>query len=559
MVSRLLVCSLVFLCAARVALSDLPIHCLNIQVAGKWVFELSADNGDNTQTCGHKIPDTNLDHFTKEGFDLEVVKKYSVDLHEPNIAIDTNGNQGTWTMVYDEGFEVIIGGRKFFAFNRYVPKSPSSLSKDDVEDYLSICDETLVGWFHNDDNTHWGCYHGKKIANLSDSAYATRAARQQHSRFRQKVGAKQLDHVVAPTMEQRIAPKSVYTSKSATVHGGESKSQEFLQLEKDVMFEPSYSFIELINSDQTQTWRAGVHRHFVGKRVSEMMRMLGYRKKNEHELKAVTTKAKKPYKKKNLQRAKPVADNRPDHVKYEGLPENFDWRNVNGVNYDSPVKNQGNCGSCYAMATVSAAEARVRIASKNQLKPTLSSQAVVSCSIYNQGCEGGYPYLVGKHAQDFGLLEEGCMHYSGSDEACVIKRNAQCDPRRKYFASNYSYIGGYYGSCSEVEMMRELYRAGPIMVAFDAPSSLFYYTGGIYTGAAPPHEGIELPGLHLWEKTNHAVVAVGWGVENGQKYWTIKNTWGQTWGENGYFRIRRGTDECGMESMASFLDITLPQ
>ena len=81
--------------------------------------------------------------------------------------MDTKGNRGTWTMIYDEGFEVVIAGLRFFAFNKYVPKSPESLTKDAIEDYISICDETLVGWFHKQDGTHWGCYHGKKTANTS--------------------------------------------------------------------------------------------------------------------------------------------------------------------------------------------------------------------------------------------------------------------------------------------------------------------------------------------------------------------------------------------------------
>jgi hypothetical protein len=53
-----------------------------------------------------------------------------------------------------------------------------------------------------------------------------------------------------------------------------------------------------------------------------------------------------------------------------------------------------------------------------------------------------------------------------------------------------------------------------------------------------------------WQEVNHAVSAVGWGVEDGISYWIIKNTWGSWWGEDGYFRIRRGTDECAIESLA---------
>jgi len=523
------------LCFARIE-ADLPVHCLNIQVAGRWVFELSRDDGDRYLRCGHKVPDTNLDHFTKKGFDLEVVKKYILELREPNIAVDAAGNRGTWTMVYDEGFEVIINNKRFFAFSKYVPKTPESLSKDDVEDYTSICDETLVGWFHAEDGTHWGCYHGKKIGNLTNgpSGRLIRARKEANL----KVLTPEFSHISTPVHAAQILPELPPTNA------------EFLQLEKDVLWEPDYSFIELHNSDQTKTWHASIHKHFIGKRMSEMMTMLGYRRSV-----AGSGKYGKP------RAAKANVDDRPDNIKYADLPEHFDWRKYQGENYDSPVRNQGNCGSCYAMATIAVAESRIRILSNLKDKAILSAQAVVSCSIYNQGCDGGYPYLVGKHAMDHGLVPESCMEYFGSDVECKLLQSPDCpDPLnpRRYYVSNYSYIGGYYGSCSEVAMMREILRAGPIMVAFDAPSTLFYYSGGVYTGDAPPHEGIKLPGLNLWEKTNHAVVAVGWGVQNGQKYWIIKNTWGPDWGEHGYFRIRRGTDECGVESMASTMDIVLP-
>lgn len=71
------------------------------------------------------------------------------------------------------------------------------------------------------------------------------------------------------------------------------------------------------------------------------------------------------------------------------LPNSIDWRNIDGVNYISPIRNQGTCGSCYAFASMALLEANVRIESKNKLKPIFSTQDVVSCSEYSQGCDGG--------------------------------------------------------------------------------------------------------------------------------------------------------------------------
>lgn len=535
------------------AAADLPVHCLRGEVAGRWSFELGRDDNDNTLRCGHRVPDTNLDHFTKEGFNLEVVDKVEITLTEPDLAVDDKGNRGEWTMVYDEGFEVVIAGRKFFAFSKYVPKSPESLHKDDVDDYTSVCDETLVGWFHRVDGSHWGCYHARQ---LEGGAKDHRGAETKHHYH--------TDHVVAPTSFLELAAAAERAERAS-----------------HVPFAADRAFVARHNARADRSWTAGVPEHMEGRPMDEVLRKLGYRPRAtverwdaEAELAEAASDGaaallelgrgsgvRQRHRRAHHRHRPKAVLNHPDKVAH--LPRNFDWRNKGGVNYDSPVRNQGNCGSCFAFATTSAAEARVRIKSNGRDTTLLSTQAVVSCSIYNQGCDGGYPYLVAKHAEDFGLVPEDCMPYSGSDEKCELSSHGSAcrDPKNPptYMASNYSYVGGYYGNCGEAAMMQEIYERGPIPVAFDAPSSLFYYTGGVYTGADPPHEGVSQPHMRRWEKTNHAVVAVGWGeTESNEKFWIIKNTWGKQFGENGYFRIKRGVDECGIESMAVTLNIDLP-
>jgi len=236
------------------------------------------------------------------------------------------------------------------------------------------------------------------------------------------------------------------------------------------------------------------------------------------------------------------------------LPKQFSW-----IKYDTPVRNQEECGACYSLAAMTVFETRLRIKSKMKHTAIMSGQDVLSCSRTNQGCEGGYPFLVGKHAEEYGLVPEACVPYKASDIACddVQFTSAKCAHQR-YFAKKYHYVGGYYGSCNELLMMKEIMKGGPVIVAFQAPSSLFYYSGGIFTGPPPKREGTTRNGVRFWEQTNHAVVAMGWGEDNGQKYWIIKNTWGPHWGEKGYFRIQRGTDECGIESMATTFDVVVP-
>ncbi len=203
------------------------------------------------------------------------------------------------------------------------------------------------------------------------------------------------------------------------------------------------------------------------------------------------------------------------------LPKEFSW-----IKYDSPVRNQGECGSCYSLAAMTVYEVRLRIKTAMKDKTIMSGQDVLSCSRTNQGCEGGYPFLVGKHATEYGLVPEACVPYKASDISCdTLQYTSSSCANKRYFASNYRYVGGYYGSCNELLMMKEIMRNGPVIVAFQAPSSLFYYTGGIFTGPPPKHEGVTEHGVRYWEQTNHAVVAIGWGQENGHKYWIIKNTY----------------------------------
>ena len=120
-------------------------------------------------------------------------------------------------------------------------------------------------------------------------------------------------------------------------------------------------------------------------------------------------------------------------------------------------------------------EARARVASANLEQPLLSVQDVVSCSPYSQGCDGGFPYLVGKYLHDYGVVSEECFPYEGQSKPTEGARpgRSPCSrrcaaPRRRWHAANYRYVGGRYGSCNEAEMMREVYHHGPIVIGFEA-------------------------------------------------------------------------------------------
>ena len=105
--------------------------------------------------------------------------------------------------------------------------------------------------------------------------------------------------------------------------------------------------------------------------------------------------------------------------------------------------------------------------------------------------------------------------------------------------------------------MHEIYENGPIVVAINATPELYYYSTGIFHSEAKKTDGKAEKMVNPWEYTNHAVVCVGWGEEivkeETVKYWILKNSWGDTWGEKGYFRMERGTDMASVEAQGVFL------
>ncbi|KAG1652911.1 Dipeptidyl peptidase 1 [Nymphon striatum] len=202
--------------------------------------------------------------------------------------------------------------------------------------------------------------------------------------------------------------------------------------------------------------------------------------------------------------------------------------------------------AAYAFASMAMLEARLRIATNNKNKVILSPQDIVGCSEYSQG---GFPYLIaGKYAQDFGVVSEKCFHYKGHDTKCLEKKK-NCT---RYYVSDYNYVGGYYGATNEIAMKAALVKNGPIAVSFEVTPDFMTYRSGIYHENNPNPKG--------FQATNHAVLAVGYGVDKatGTNYWIIKNSWGKTWGENGFFRIRRGKDDLHIESCSRLIELSPP-
>jgi cathepsin C len=220
-------------------------------------------------------------------------------------------------------------------------------------------------------------------------------------------------------------------------------------------------------------------------------------------------------------------------------PESFDWRNKDGQNFLDSVITQGDCGSCYTISTVRMLSARNKIRQNNPNAASFSISFPLYCSEYNQGCDGGYGFLQSKWSEDVGLIPETCAPYQQSGRCSVA---GGCDlGAKRYRASNHRYVGGYYGASDEDSIKHELMN-GPVVMSFEPKEDFMYYKGGVYkSGQNQLHQE--------WEQVDHAVLLVGFGQDEGAGYWQLQNSWGTDWGENGYFRMARGIDESGCESI----------
>ncbi|KAL6507140.1 hypothetical protein OROHE_022039 [Orobanche hederae] len=214
------------------------------------------------------------------------------------------------------------------------------------------------------------------------------------------------------------------------------------------------------------------------------------------------------------------------------LPESKDWRTTGIV---SPVKNQGHCGSCWTFSTTGALEAAYAQAFGKGI--SLSEQQLVDCAgtFNNFGCNGGLPSQAFEYIKYNGGLEtEDAYPYTGKDGVC------------KYSSENVGVqvldsVNITLGA--EDELKHAVAFARPVSVAFEVVNGFRAYKGGVYTSTKCGSSPLDV---------NHAVLAVGYGIENGIPYWLIKNSWGAEWGDNGYFKMEMGKNMCGVATCASY-------
>jgi len=232
----------------------------------------------------------------------------------------------------------------------------------------------------------------------------------------------------------------------------------------------------------------------------------------------------------------------------DNLPSSFDWRSQGVV---SEVKDQQSCGSCWAFSTIGNIESQYAI--KNKKLIDFSEQLLVDCSqgcsveyqygpVCNQGCDGGWQWNAFFDVLNWGGVEtESDYPYTGVDGTCQRTASKMIAP-----ITNYTCLSQYNGNpADEQQMAAYLVANGPISVALDA-DLLFSYTSGVLNPSPSGCDGSVL---------DHALLVVGYGVDSTQSppvnFWIVKNSWGASWGEQGYFRIARGTGACGINNAVS--------
>ncbi|XP_006017554.1 cathepsin L1-like [Alligator sinensis] len=212
-----------------------------------------------------------------------------------------------------------------------------------------------------------------------------------------------------------------------------------------------------------------------------------------------------------------------------------DWR---AKGYVTPVKNQGLCGSCWAFSATGALEGLVF--NKTGKLVLLSEQNLMDCSwkLGNSGCHGGYITRAFQYVHDNGgINSERIYPYLGQDGSCcrynIQDKAANCTSFRRVKQG------------SEAALEQAVATVGPVSVAVDASNFEFhFYRKGVFNDS------------HCSRTVSHAMLAVGYGTtqEDGKSkdYWILKNSWSERWGEQGYIRLWKGDNHCGVANQASF-------
>ncbi|VWU48636.1 dipeptidyl aminopeptidase 1, putative [Hepatocystis sp. ex Piliocolobus tephrosceles] len=613
-------------------LADLPIHVMVKDLVGKWKILKTADSPYLT-TCGSTQPNTNLENIKIKDYkkyllnnNFRFVSEMEVILSDDFVSYgemyDTTGNEhradwkvlvvynidkeiiGTWTTIVDEGFEIRMGNVAYTALMHYEPTGKcEKLTNSDNTDvngesdcYVTDTNRIRFGWVdtltENNEQLH-SCFYAEKILVLDDDNNDINP----NSELFNDVTLSKLQ------IDNNLRNEPDSSSIFDYIDNGIYKTVDDMKFDK--------------NSELS--WHKNKHHSKKRKALKKSLSMYSKRKyacpcsqdedvENQNSVKHQKTNGpvspnflqnvKNIYKNDSNFKISEAQTNELDYNNYEEgmrplkkefdiseLPRNFTWGDAFNKNVrESTVSNQLLCGSCYILSHMYVLRRRIEISLtkilkkkyNKELEDILSIQSILSCSFYDQGCNGGYPFLVSKHAMLQGIPLANSLPYQGVNAQCPYsikkvptilykkKKNTDMlnlnnylgefnpyefdnfieerikkvkyensisiDDPTKWYVKNYNYIGGCYGcnQCNgEKIMMNEIYANGPIVASFEASPNFYKYKDGIYYIKDYPHAkkcSIDINKKDLknsfnsynitgWEKVNHAIAIVGWGED----------------------------------------------
>ena len=358
--------ALVLLLCAYQVICDIPVHCVMHEIVGVWQIELTEPQkgaDKHFASCGHGEPDNPLTSWNVGSDNFSVFETFTLQLNSDNTVLLDDELAGTWTMIYDEGMEIVLQDQRLTAFFYYYPIIDKT--EYDRNNYIANCSRTTVGWW-TDGNTERACIRAQKLS-LSENNLI----------INNDIGSV-YENERYPDVRLLTQQRESFITKRMRGSKNEKANIPHDHLER----------VQQLNLIEKKSWHAAPYDKFKQLSLKEMNKFAG--RKASFKMRKQT-----PY----------------EHD-LSDLPMEFSWGQ-----YLGQVREQGDCGSCYIIATIQMLEARLRI--KYNQSIALSAQHLLDCNFYNQGCEGGYPYLVGKFAHEFELIpEEFCPPYQAKVGDC---------------------------------------------------------------------------------------------------------------------------------------------
>uniref|UniRef100_A0AC34F487 Uncharacterized protein n=1 Tax=Panagrolaimus sp. ES5 TaxID=591445 RepID=A0AC34F487_9BILA len=207
---------------------------------------------------------------------------------------------------------------------------------------------------------------------------------------------------------------------------------------------------------------------------------------------------------------------------WKGRPAFVDWRTKGKV---TRIKDQGQCGSCWAFSVTAAVESQIAIKRNDLIE--LSEQQLIDCDSENRGCSGGYRPWAFSYIESKGQTTEQLYYYTGRKGEC---RNITANLRK---IDSHKYLG-----TDEDHLADWVAEHGPVSFGVNVTRGMYQYSSGVFNPSPDEcaHHSIG----------SHAMIIVGYGEMNGDTYWLIKNSWASSYGDSGYLKMKRGVNSCGI-------------